>query len=590
MNWHWIIIGIWTSSIPLALASAPDSSDLAAPSKDSLGSAVAATKEPKKQASGKTEIVEDGGLANALDLINQLLNKPSTASPTLYKRSDAINKALDILQSSQDPNAQVLIAECLTFGHFDMARNLDKAFKLFQHVATEHGNARAHFMLGFFYSTAILPAVDRDPALTLLHYSMAALGNDLYALVSLGYRFSRGLGVDSKCESSLHYYKRAALHESRAFEGGVRSGVKPTPLKISIAEEAGGLYGPGASHPDLMAGDDISVEDLVQYHQHNADRGDAHSQVILGQLYYFGRHTLTKSYEKAMLYYRRAASILPPSPPQRASNALHLDGQMKAAAQAVSFLGNMYWHGHGVPQDNTTAARFFKQAAEYGNADALNNLGVMYWNGIVVKKNANKAFKYFSKAVESKNSEAMVNLARIYLNMVSPDFEIAVRYLDDAMKMGSVISLYELGKLHLGTGPVMYSCQTAKMYFKTFVERADYDRPILEDAYRDFENGKYENAYMKYLLASELGYDIAHVNAAYMLETGKYQTSADRNETMNDALAYYQRAANLGNVEARLRVGDMYYAGLGAMKDEKFALALYQAAADEGNSPIGWFN
>ncbi len=40
-------------------------------------------------------------------------------------------------------------------------------------------------------------------------------------------------------------------------------------------------------------------------------------------------------------------------------------------------LGERYYDGDGVPQDDKTAVKWFTLAAEQGNADAQNNLGLM---------------------------------------------------------------------------------------------------------------------------------------------------------------------------------------------------------------------
>ena len=49
-------------------------------------------------------------------------------------------------------------------------------------------------------------------------------------------------------------------------------------------------------------------------------------------------------------------------------------------------LGVMYDKGQGVPQDNKTAVKWYRLAAEQGNAYAQGNLGVMYASGQGVLK------------------------------------------------------------------------------------------------------------------------------------------------------------------------------------------------------------
>ena len=55
-------------------------------------------------------------------------------------------------------------------------------------------------------------------------------------------------------------------------------------------------------------------------------------------------------------------------------------------ASAQYNLGVMYQNGQGVPQDYKTAVKWYRLAAEQGNASAQGNLGVMYALGTGVLK------------------------------------------------------------------------------------------------------------------------------------------------------------------------------------------------------------
>jgi TPR repeat protein len=55
-------------------------------------------------------------------------------------------------------------------------------------------------------------------------------------------------------------------------------------------------------------------------------------------------------------------------------------------ATAQSFLGEMYSHGQGVPQDYAQAAHWYRQAATQGDPVSQNNLGVMYSHGYGVPR------------------------------------------------------------------------------------------------------------------------------------------------------------------------------------------------------------
>lgn len=46
-------------------------------------------------------------------------------------------------------------------------------------------------------------------------------------------------------------------------------------------------------------------------------------------------------------------------------------------------LGILYDDGLGVKRNDAEAVKWYKKAAELGNADAITNLGIMYENGKV---------------------------------------------------------------------------------------------------------------------------------------------------------------------------------------------------------------
>ncbi len=48
---------------------------------------------------------------------------------------------------------------------------------------------------------------------------------------------------------------------------------------------------------------------------------------------------------------------------------------------AQSELGDRYYYGIGVPQDDKEAVKWYRKSAEQGSAKAQYNLGVMYANG-----------------------------------------------------------------------------------------------------------------------------------------------------------------------------------------------------------------
>ena len=67
-------------------------------------------------------------------------------------------------------------------------------------------------------------------------------------------------------------------------------------------------------------------------------------------------------------------------------------------ADAQHNLGVMYGEGQGVPQDYAEALKWFRLAADQGEAIAQYNLGLMYGEGQGVPKDLVQAYKWFTLA------------------------------------------------------------------------------------------------------------------------------------------------------------------------------------------------
>ncbi len=73
-------------------------------------------------------------------------------------------------------------------------------------------------------------------------------------------------------------------------------------------------------------------------------------------------------------------------------------------------IGLKYYNAH----EFTEAAKYFKIAAEKGDADAQYSLGVLYKNGLGVAQNYNEAVKYYYLASEQGHADAQYYLGFLY--------------------------------------------------------------------------------------------------------------------------------------------------------------------------------
>ena len=111
-----------------------------------------------------------------------------------------------------------------------------------------------------------------------------------------------------------------------------------------------------------------------------AEQGLPEAQVNLGLMYYKGLG-VPQDFPEAVKWYRKAAEQ---------GNAKAFKWYHKAAEQgnveAQFNLGLMYEKRQGVPQDYVEAGNWYRRAAEQGFAEAQTNLGTMYFTGLGVPK------------------------------------------------------------------------------------------------------------------------------------------------------------------------------------------------------------
>ena len=81
---------------------------------------------------------------------------------------------------------------------------------------------------------------------------------------------------------------------------------------------------------------------------------------------------------------------------------------------AISKLGECYFHGEGVRRNRPLGFKMMQQAAEQGYGHAQYNLSLLYLHGDYVEKDFDKEFFWLQKAVENGCPEAYNNLGVCY--------------------------------------------------------------------------------------------------------------------------------------------------------------------------------
>ena len=103
------------------------------------------------------------------------------------------------------------------------------------------------------------------------------------------------------------------------------------------------------------------------------------SSLEMGEMYYFGEGR-EQSLTEAAKWFKKAAE--------------------EGDAEAENCLGDMYYYGRGVRQDYMEAAGLYRKAAVQGNAEAQASLGLMLHKGRGVERDIGAAAEWYRKAAE----------------------------------------------------------------------------------------------------------------------------------------------------------------------------------------------
>jgi SEL1 protein len=511
-----------------------------------LGSPVAGRKDHLVPASDRpTAAPTTGSIDEELDLADDLLHTADRANVSL---------AVDHLEraAAMGSDKAVLTLAGLYDDGFGVERNFELAVRLYEKAASM-GNPQAQSVYARLLATGV--GVPRNEPLAILHYHFAAKGGDTFAQMALGFRHMYGLGVAKSCATALQYYSAAAQVVVDELHGTL------PPLmvdKVRLADEENAAL--TSKNPPQ---DD---EDVVNYYEYSAARGDVGAQVAMGQLHLYGGRGLQQDPARARGFFEDAAA--------------------RGDAGAMAHLGMMYAHGDGVAASNATALEYYQKCADKGSDACYNGLGFLYLHGSGVDKDVDKALYYFRQSASKGNQEGQFNLGAVYVGGigVKKDYAKALEYFMQAARQGHTLAVFNLGTMYSQGLGTPRSCRTAIQYLKAVAERGTWQKR-LEDAHRMHRKGRSEEALGVFERLGELGYELAQSNAAFILEAAKaeghqalYGGSDD--ELFRRTTRLYLRAAAQGSVAATVRLADAYYLGRGAIKpNPEGAAALYKQAA-----------
>lgn len=144
-------------------------------------------------------------------------------------------------------------------------------------------------------------------------------------------------------------------------------------------------------------------------------------------------------------------------------------------AEAQFNLGVMYANGQSVKQDYAEAEKWYRKAAALGNTAAQFNLGNMYAFGRGVKQDYSEVVQWYRKAAAQGDADAQCNLSVMYANGqgVKQDYAEGVKWLRKAAEQGHVNAQANLGRMYAFGQGVKQDYAEAKKWYRKAAEQGD---------------------------------------------------------------------------------------------------------------------
>ena len=253
-------------------------------------------------------------------------------------------------------------------------------------------------------------------------------------------------------------------------------------------------------------------------------------------------------------------------------------------ALAQFWVARMFGQGLGVPKDEREAVKWYKRAADQGNSSAQNNLAAMYKNGSGVVKDQAEAVRWYRKAAEQGNAMAQNNLGLMCRDGVgvAKDYDEAVRWYKKSVDQGNVPGQVNLGWMYQNGLGVAKDYNEAVKWYKKAADQGDaWAQTNLAGMYRNgFGVAKdYDEAVKWYKKAAEQ----ENANGQYWLGI-MCQNGFGVTKDYGEALKWYRKSADQGNAWAQCNLGAMHANGYGVAKDYEEAVKWYKKAVEQGNA------
>ncbi len=294
-----------------------------------------------------------------------------------------------------------------------------------------------------------------------------------------------------------------------------------------------------------------------------AYKGDADEQYNLGRLY-----CSIESYKLAFHWHRLAVM------------------QGHVSAQVV--LGMFYDRGaEGVEQDYAEAAKWFKRAAEQGDASGQYRFSRMLILGRGIKRNYKEGYKWCKLAAEQGVAFAQNFVGETYFYgdwsiNVKQNFQEAIKWWKLSAEQGDSVAQFNLGLVHHKGGVVGRGQQNEFEWRKISDQERIAEKQLdlwLGDNTKDEVAQDFEEAIKWYQLAA----DQDNLDAQFALGL-MYLKGQGVPKDHEEGMEWIESASEHDHPAALYHLGLAYDLGDGVEPDDEYSNWNYEIAAENGHS------
>lgn len=318
----------------------------------------------------------------------------------------------------------------------------------------ETGDVKAMAEVGRRLYDGIGVAMDRTAFFS--WYLKAAEGGDVHSMHVVAHIYKSHAEYRNETKALEWYDRAAALGDEASIRDGAvlratcrdlapnPDGAREALRKLPPEEEADALY-EIARHfrPPVR----------LRWLREAAESGHQRAMVDIALYYCHGSAARSPDFAAGAAWFRRAAD--------------------RGMPEAMCHIGNLYYVGDGVPQDDEKAFSWYKKAADHGFHMALIQMGRMYYLGRGVPKDTKKAFNCFHKAAAEPETFPMMrrynSLAHQYVGKILAESgeEEYIRWLSLAAEDDrNTEAIYEIADRYLHGKGIEKDPQKAVSYFE----------------------------------------------------------------------------------------------------------------------------